>query len=197
LSGYDVGPDRPGEHQGPEISTRRGDDGRSDLFSGERRSKADPVFEALGDLDELNSCFGLVRRAVGQMGAAGDTVLAQIDRAQSAVMAVASVVATTPESSETSRAPGVTTEDIAALEYAEDELKNRVNIEPSFVKPGERGGVPELDVARALTRRCERRVVAVLEERGGSEERLLAAQRYLNRLADYLFIAARFAEAEQ
>lgn len=214
------------------ISTRRGDDGRSDMFSGERRAKSDALFDALGDLDELNSYLGVVRHALdrfqrsseeefagegirgpagSERGSAATEVGTLLDRIQPALIAIASVVATEPESARASLTPGISTSEIAELESAERRYRQVTEIGTSFVVPGASGGVPEVDVARALCRRCERRIVEVMRERrsgnegsateGSAEERsgedkMALSQRYLNRLADLLFVLARYLEQE-
>lgn len=50
------------------IYTKTGDEGSSSLYNGERRSKDDAIFQALGDVDELNSAVGLARDAIIDAG---------------------------------------------------------------------------------------------------------------------------------
>lgn len=174
-----------------EISSRPGDDGWSDTLGGPRRSKSDPVFEALGDLDELNSYLGVVRHAALAHGTTARELIEVLEAVQSAVMAIASVIAAEPAGRSASTVPGVTSGQIARLELEESRMREITEIGERFSVPGKHGGIPELDVARSLARRCERRVVAVLGGRASGDGKLALGQRYLNRLADYLFVAAR------
>jgi cob(I)alamin adenosyltransferase len=73
-------------------------------------------------------------------------------------------------------------------------LLARTHIAGGFVMPGASGGVPQIDVARAVCRRAERRVVSVWRSLGLAKSDLGDSARYLNRLADLLFVLARHYE---
>ena len=87
----------------------------------------------------------------------------------------------------------VTVEMVDRLERLIEDLEQRVEMPKSFVIPGNCPSSAVLDVARAVTRRAERRVVALNNENLVPNERVLA---YLNRLADLIFTLARYDETE-
>ena len=171
------------------VTTGGGDDGRSSLFSGERYSKDTAVFEALGDIDELNSWFGVIRTREGMR----DHV-STIHEIQDRLGRVLATCATLPSSSLFSQLTHVSEHDILTLEHVQARLKEATEIPPRFIVPGEFDGVVEIDVARAIARRCERRVVHMIREMGRSDDEVSRSQVYLNRLSDYLFVLGRAVE---
>jgi cob(I)alamin adenosyltransferase len=163
------------------VTTRGGDRGESSLYNGERRRKDDIIFEALGDLDELNSALGVVRAQVR---------LPQLLDIQKHLLMAGAAVATPKASKEYQNIPHLQKQDVENLEKEEKALLGKTEILGSFVCPGETVVSAQTDVARTLARRCERRLVTLIRDYGRSE--LIESQRYLNRLSDYLFILARF-----
>lgn len=81
------------------IYTKTGDGGTSALFNGERRSKSDAVFEALGNVDELNACIGLVYEHA--LIAAHNELASELSIIQSSLLDLGSHIAT-PKTSEAS-----------------------------------------------------------------------------------------------
>lgn len=169
-----------------------GDDGRSDLLSPGRPLKNDPVFECLGWLDELNAAIGTVRVALRRIAAAGaDPDLRTVQVALGRIMAS---VAARPGPK---NRPGVTDADVAVLEELERSLGAQTHIEPRFFIPGDTTAESALaDLARARCRTAERALVTFMTAPVGpntpDRNDLTAAQRYLNRLSDYLFVVARY-----
>ncbi len=171
------------------VTTGGGDDGRSTLFSGERYHKDTAAFEALGDIDELNSWLGVIRTREGM-----DEHVATIHEIQDRLGQVLATCATIPSSNLFSQLNHVSEHDILSLQQVQIQLKETTEIPPRFIVPGEFEGVVEIDVARAIARRCERRVVHMIREMGRSDEEVKRAQVYLNRLSDYLFVLGRAVE---
>lgn len=171
------------------VTTGGGDDGRSSLFSGERYFKDTAVFEALGDIDELNSWLGVIRTREG----ARDHV-SIIHEIQDRLGRGLATCATIPSSSLFSQLTHVSEQDIRRLEQIQASLKKTTEIPPRFIVPGEFDGVVEIDVARAITRRCERRVVHMIRDMGRSDVEVRRVQVYLNRLSDFLFVLGRAVE---
>ncbi|MFP4375058.1 MAG: cob(I)yrinic acid a,c-diamide adenosyltransferase [Spirochaetaceae bacterium] len=178
------------------VTTRGGDDGRSSLYSGERRFKDEDVFWVLGDLDELMSVLGIVRRAMDASERLRREIRA-IDTVQHTLMTVCTVLATAPGSEESARVPNISDRDVEKLERREKALLDRTTIGGEFVLPGAQGSsIPEIDLARAVTRRCERRIVTLIRSSGRADEEARVCRQYVNRLSDYLFVLARYCEQQ-
>lgn len=164
------------------VTTRTGDNGQSADYSGTVDWKDAPVFEVLGDLDELSSWLGLIKH-FGRYEAS-------LERVQTTLLAIGSLVATHPDSPLASALTKVTDADVDRLEVWEKRLfDDGVVIHPAFVQPGKTPRSARVDVARTVCRRAERHFVAYVRTHGRSD--LHAASRYLNRLSDVLFILAR------
>lgn len=157
------------------IYTRTGDAGTTGLVDGSRVSKADPLVTAIGDVDEANSAIGVARAALGDGPL--ETLLARI---QNDLFDLGADLATPAEIEGALRvAPG----QVDWLEAQIDALNADLAPLTSFILPAGDAGAAALHLARAVTRRAERAAVAA---RAGAQP--LA---YLNRLSDFLFVAAR------
>jgi len=200
------------------VYTRTGDRGRSSLFNGERRSKADDVFAALGDVDELNSAVGVAAAHAAGLPGGGEPLLAQLAWVQSRLLDVGSAVATPPSASRPDALARVAFPPSAAgeLEAWIDAFDATLPPLVNFILPSGGLAAAHLHVARTVCRRAERAVVT-LEHLGGAggpppvpaddaaptvEPAAAAAAAaahpvpvFLNRLSDYLFVAARWAAA--
>ncbi len=174
------------------IYTRKGDDGSTSLWYGGRVPKGDLRTEAYGTLDEACSDLGCARALCGE----GEAELAgDILSLQNSLFVAGAELATAPEASErledgVSRVTGAMT---AELEEAIDRYMERVDLPPKFVIPGGNALSAELDVARTVIRRAERRVVAIKVAGELDSDEVL---RFLNRASDLCFAMARFADVE-
>jgi cob(I)alamin adenosyltransferase len=178
-----------------QVTTRGGDEGESTLFDGERRSKTDAVFETLGDLDEFTSWLGVVRaRRRGEWVGPLRDLDDELYDVQTVLSRIAALVACSPGTQQYARLTMVDDSTVAELELREARLLEVTRIEPVFIVPGTTEAAAELDFARTICRRCERRLVALIRSQAHPRPDLHAAQHYLNRLSDYLFIAGRSAE---
>jgi len=169
----------------PRIYTKRGDDGTTGLLFGGRVSKADAVPEACGTVDETVASLGLARALAGDAPVAG-----RLLRLQRELFVVGADLATNPAERSKLR-PGislVTEEMVEGLERAIDEVVASNPLPEAFVVPGTNTLSAGLDVARAVARRAERRVVELRDHGADVNEAVL---RYLNRLSDLLFVLAR------
>lgn len=164
------------------IWTGAGDSGETSLGDGTRVRKDDPRVEALGTLDEAAAAIGLAR--VGLEDATLDLLLAF---AQQRLLSLAATVASPGRS----RVASPSAEDAEALERATDDLMHAAGGEPGFTLPGGNELGARLHVARTVVRRAERRLVAL----DGAERLDPGALRFVNRLSDALYAAARFANA--
>ena len=170
------------------IYTRTGDDGTTALGTGERRKKYDLRVAAYGTLDETNSVLGIARLHTGD-DAALDAALSRI---QNDLFDVGADL-TTPGKG---RGPGgarltVTAAQVEWLEAEIDRLNDELEPLRSFILPGGSAAAAYLHLARTVCRRAER-LIAELNDRPG-ESVTPEVLKYVNRLSDFLFVAARHA----
>jgi cob(I)alamin adenosyltransferase len=174
------------------IYTKKGDDGTTSLWYGGRVAKSDARTEAYGALDEAASHLGVARSLCGDANAelAGDILRLQDD-----LFIAGAELATAPDAAERLEdgISRVTPEMAAELERAIDRYMDRVDLPPKFVIPGGTGLSAQLDVARAVIRRAERRTVALAQAGGLASDELL---RFLNRASDAAYAMARFADTD-
>ena len=175
------------------IYTRTGDKGETGLGDGSRRIKSDARIAAMGDVDETNCAIGLAVLAVRHAGDAADLAIEPaLTRIQNDLFDLGADLCLPRQPHE---APGavlrVAASQVKALERAIDRLNARLDPLRSFVLPGGTGAAAALHQARAICRRAERSMVALAAIEG--EEVGEAALAYVNRLSDYLFVAARAA----
>ncbi len=165
------------------IYTRTGDYGQTSLFGGDRVPKDNPRVDAYGTIDELNSFLG-VARASWPSSPIDD----ELHRIQADLFDLGAQLA----SPGMSRFTGVDSKRIEDLEHAIDEIEAELEPLKNFVLPGGSLAAAHLHVARTVCRRAERHVVALRDD----TEPTRCAVAYLNRLSDYLFVAARLANAK-
>lgn len=167
------------------IYTRTGDSGETGLYGGQRVSKDALRVEAYGTVDEANATLGMALSLCTR-----DTLKAQLVALQSALFIVGGDLAT-PLSCGVARVPRVTASHTEALEQQIDAAEAQLSPLQNFVLPGGTPLAATLHLARTITRRAERRVTTLtLQE---PEETSPEPLRYLNRLADLLFVLARLA----
>jgi len=157
------------------ITTRGGDDGTTGLGDGTRVPKDHARIAAMGDVDELNSHLGLLRCEA--LPAKIDALIARIQNELfdlGAELCIPGHVA-------------VQEEHVARLDAAIVEHNAELGKLQEFILPGGCRAAALAHVARSVCRRAERRVVSLMRE----EEVNPVAVRYLNRLADLLFVIAR------
>ncbi|HXH39172.1 MAG TPA: cob(I)yrinic acid a,c-diamide adenosyltransferase [Thermoanaerobaculia bacterium] len=166
------------------IYTRTGDAGETSLFGGARVRKDDARIEAYGTVDELNSFIGVARASWPSSPLDGPLHVIQSD-----LFDIGAHLA----SPGTSRFAGPDAASVSALERAIDGMESELAPLKTFILPG--GSIPaaQLHVARTVCRRAERLVVALRDD----DEATKASITYLNRLSDFLFVAARYANHQQ
>jgi cob(I)alamin adenosyltransferase len=169
------------------IYTRTGDDGTTALGSGERRPKNDLRVAAYGTVDEVNAVIGIARlHAAGNLEL--DPLLARI---QNDLFDVGADLCLPDKG----KGPGgarldVTDAQVDWLERQIDRLNGELAPLRSFILPGGSAAAAYLHLARTVCRRAERLMVE-LKDRPG-ESVTAAAIKYVNRLSDFFFVAARF-----
>jgi cob(I)alamin adenosyltransferase len=166
------------------IYTRTGDAGSTRLASGAPVSKADLRVAAYGEIDETNATLGVAR-----LSTAGDAVLDPIlARVQNELFDLGADLATPPAKDEANKLR-ILDSQVARLEAEIDTLNEALAPLESFVLPGGSPAAAALHVARTVCRRAERACVAL----AGREQVSAPALKYVNRLSDLLFVAARHA----
>jgi cob(I)alamin adenosyltransferase len=163
------------------IYTRTGDDGTTGLVDGSRVSKTDARMQAIGDVDEANSALGIATVAL-----AGHAIAPELQRIQNDLFDLGADLATpgadfAPSEMVLRIVPG----QVERLERAIDAMNETLSPLRSFILPGGSAGAAALHLARAIARRAERSAVAVTDPVNP------AALAYINRLSDFLFVAAR------
>jgi cob(I)alamin adenosyltransferase len=169
------------------IYTRTGDAGSTRLVTGETVSKASARVGAYGEVDELNAVLGLARLHTKQ-DAILDPILARI---QNDLFDLGADLATPERGADAPTALRIVPVQVERLEREIDALNESLSPLRSFVLPGGSPLSAALHLARTVCRRAERAAVAFA--RGEETSAHAAALRYLNRLSDLLFVAARFA----
>lgn len=166
------------------IYTKTGDRGETGLFGGPRVPKDDVRIEAYGTVDELNAFLGQARSE--ELPAEVDQALA---RAQNCLFTIGAELAT--PRADRQRTAGISPAAVEELERAIDALEAALPPLREFILPGGSRSAAALHVARSVCRRAERRVVTLgRQDIGAVSETAIC---YLNRLSDYLFVAARHA----
>jgi cob(I)alamin adenosyltransferase len=173
------------------IYTRTGDWGDTRLASGEPVRKTSLRVEAYGCVDEANSALGMAR-----LNTAGDVVLdAMLGAIQNELFDLGADLATPARAErENTTALRILPEQVERLEREIDRLNAELGPLTSFILPGGTPAAAALHVARTVCRRAERVAVALADAE--PEQVSAPALAYLNRLSDFLFVAARWANAK-
>lgn len=173
------------KRKAPSITTRVGDGGNTYLFSGEKVRKDSARTDAYGDLDELVSVLGVARCHARRSGTR--RILTDLQRD---LFLAGSELATSAKG--LGRLPArIDAKRLAAFERLREDLEGRIRMPKGFILPGGTPAAAHLDHARAVSRRLERKVVALSRRRVVRNKDLLV---WLNRVSDFLWLLARFEE---
>ena len=170
------------------IYTRTGDKGTTALVSGPRRPKHDLRVEAYGTVDETNSAIGVARLHTAGL----EKLDAMLFRIQNDLFDLGADLATPDDGEPLPYEPlRIVESQVTRLESEIDDLNATLEPLTSFVLPGGSAAAANLHLARTVCRRAERLMV----ELSVTENEIVspAAIKYANRLSDFLFVAARFA----
>jgi cob(I)alamin adenosyltransferase len=171
------------------IYTRTGDKGTTALGTGERRPKYDLRVEAYGTVDETNSALGMARLATSSSDERLDAMLGRI---QNDLFDLGADLCTPDTGEKLEWEPlRIVASQVTRLETEIDELNGELQPLRSFVLPAGTPAAAALHLARTISRRAERLMVELAaqpEETVGDP-----ALQYINRLSDFLFVAARYA----
>lgn len=176
------------------VYTKTGDSGNTGLVGGERVKKNHVRIESYGDVDEMNSSLGIARCFLQDSeDPEKERLDGMLHSIQNDLFNLGADLATPPAA----RWPGMvrtTDEDILRLEGWIDELNDSLPPLREFILPGGRAASAFLHQARTQCRRCERRVISLMD---AEPELGDGAMKYLNRLSDFLFVIGRYTERDQ
>lgn len=167
------------------LYTRTGDDGTTGRLFGGRVSKADPLMEAGGTIDEAIAALGLARASLTD-----DDLHAIVLELQRGLFAAGAEIAANPRAHDRLIAgiSSVNAEMTATLEQHIDRLLAEHPLRRAFVVPGATWASAALDLARTCLRRAERRIIAMRDSGQPASPALIA---YLNRASDLAYVLAR------
>ena len=173
------------------IYTRTGDDGSTALGTGERRPKYDLRIAAYGTVDELNAAIGLAR-----LHTAEDAELdAMLMRIQNDLFDLGADLCVPEQPDKPARERlRVVEAQATRLEQEIDRLNRNLAPLTSFVLPGGSAAAAHLHLARTICRRAERMIVELAAK--PDENVSVPVIAYVNRLSDFLFVAARHANGK-
>lgn len=170
------------------IYTRTGDGGTTGLAAGPRRSKADLRIESFGAVDETNATLGLAMLHAGDQ----PELAGMLTRIQNDLFDLGADLATPDTGTKPEWEPlRIVDAQVGRIEKEIDLLNAELSPLNSFILPGGSPLSAHLHVGRTVARRAERLMVALKEKEG--EIVSAAALKYVNRLSDFLFVAARYA----
>lgn len=168
------------------IYTRTGDDGSTGLVDGSRLSKDSDRVAAYGDVDETNSVIGLARLQLSHAGL--DRILGRIQNELFDLGADLATPLPADGDADSEYALRIVETQIARLENDLDQLNDDMPALTSFILPGGTAPAAYLHQARTVSRRAERSMVRLAGHTPVNPQALA----YINRLSDFLFVAARW-----
>jgi cob(I)alamin adenosyltransferase len=169
------------------IYTRTGDTGTTGLVDGSRAPKDSARLIAIGEVDEANSAIGVAIVALGD-----DPLGAALTRIQNDLFDLGADLATPGDDfAPSAMVLRIVPAQVTRLEQEIDTMNDAMPPLTSFILPGGTQAAAALHLARAIVRRAERATVTAMHELDINP----AALAYLNRLSDYLFVAARHVNA--
>ena len=175
------------------IYTKKGDDGTTSLWYGGRVPKHHGRTDAYGSLDEACSALGVARALCEEAGER--ELAADILRLQDDLFVAGAELATAPEAAGRLEdgISRVTTEMVDWAEGLIDRYMAEVELPPKFVIPGGNQLSAQLDVARTVIRRAERRISTLIEAGQIASDTLV---HFVNRASDLVFAMARYADVD-
>ena len=167
---------------------KKGDLGETSLLYGVRTTKYDQRCEAYGTIDEAVSFLGLSKNFC--QPEINDILLSL----QKEMFIIGAELATPTDRYQDLVAKGkvISPEMVQRLEDLIDDYEAKVDMPHEFIIPGHCISSATLDITRAIIRRAERRIIALKEVKLLINDEVL---KYMNRLADLIFVLARYEEA--
>ncbi len=167
------------------ITTKKGDQGKTDLFKGEKVYKDNLRVEIVGNIDELNAYLGFAKAC--NKTKKNKDILEDIQR--DLFILGSEIAAKSKYVKELKKI--ISKRQVKKLENLIRDLEKKVKLKGDFYVCGQNSTSAGIDIARVIARRTERRVVSLLRKKALSNKNILI---YLNRLSDFLFLLARVSE---
>jgi cob(I)alamin adenosyltransferase len=171
------------------IATRTGDDGTTALMFGRRVSKTHPRVETCGTVDELNVFLGVARASLEE-----EWLQNELEQTQRELIGLMGELAVAKEDADRYQKAGYSMLEVIALQRLDSGIARMEEGLPKpegWVLPGQNRSGAQIEMARVACRRAERQVVRLRESGEPVTDLMLS---YLNRLADFLWLAARWME---
>ncbi|MDE5575705.1 MAG: cob(I)yrinic acid a,c-diamide adenosyltransferase [Bacteroidales bacterium] len=175
------------------IYTKSGDKGATSLIGGRRVDKCDAQVEVYGTIDELNSHLGLL--AAYPVHTPQQRALLQ--DIQRCLFGIGGFYSFDFSAGREFTLPFPATGNVERLENAIDEMEKALPALKSFILPGGTVAAAQAQVARTVCRRCERRMAGFAGVPQNYAALESVAKAYINRLSDFLFVAARYINAQE
>ena len=167
------------------IYTKTGDQGKTSLFGKSNVQKNDLRVKAYGEIDEVNACLGTLRATLSKIEKNfNDALLKDI---QNRLFDIGAELATANENFVKKLPRLIQETDITKLEKEIDFYSEELPVLKNFILPGGHIGSAQAHLARCVTRRAERSIIALAEKKTVRSEII----KYVNRLSDYFFVLAR------
>lgn len=163
------------------IYTGNGDEGFTNLYGGKKILKSDPQIEAYGTIDELNSFIGLLMSHVEEKSISSDLI-----KIQNELFTIGTILATDKENPKLKK--HLDTASILFLENKIDDMEKVLPTLRNFILPSGSELVSLAHIARTVTRRAERNIVAMQNDDDEFSKILI----FMNRLSDYFFVLSRY-----
>ena len=164
------------------IYTKTGDAGTTSLVHTKNIAKSDDRVEVMGTIDELTSHIGLIKTKIQD-----EKVISFLEEIQHTLMTVMAGIADSYNMKYKLK-----DDESEKLEKEIDRLEALFDRPKQFILPGENPVSAQIDVTRTVARRAER-CLSQVSIKFGSDT---GAKRYMNRLADYLYVLARYYDAK-
>ena len=170
------------------IYTKTGDKGETSLYGGKKVSKADPRLDAYGSCDELNSLLGWALSEINNIDKLSE-LHGVLHKTQSHLFTIGSRLATA-DAELRQKLGHISEEDVKNLEAEIDKMTAQLPELKNFILPGGSESAARLHMARTTSRSTERAIIHFFDNSDEGDPLIMT---YMNRLSDYLFVAARYA----
>lgn len=173
------------------VTTKKGDKGTTSLYDGTRAKKNAEIFHFLGTMDTFTSFLGFAKAKISSGNLQKSQDISKFIEDVQKLIIILNGMAASPNIRKPPKA--ITQEDVVFLEKFEKNLMIEVKLKPEFILQGKSEISSIVDIARTYCRESERRIVGLIFNEDRADLQL--PQKFLNRLADVLYIIARYIDS--